>query len=62
MKIMGIMVMNKQLVVKCPECSDEHLTSEVEFINIEEDIQGWDVFYFVCPVTNNETSSFVYGR
>ena len=47
--------------VKCPECSDEHLPGEVEVTNVEEDIQGRDVLYFICPVTNNETSSWVYG-
>ena len=50
----------QKFVVKCSECGEEHDTQEVEFINVEEDIQGRDVFYFVCPITQRETSSFVY--
>ena len=54
--------MNERFVVICPECSEEHLTTEVEFLNIEEDIQGRDVFFFKCPITRQDTKSFVYSR
>lgn len=49
-------------IVICSECSEEHLTNEVEFVNIEEDIQGRDLMYFVCPVTKTETKSLVYKK
>ena len=54
--------MNERLVVKCPECGQEHETEEVKFLNVEEDIQGRDVFYYVCPVTEKETKSLVYKK
>ena len=52
--------MNERFIVKCPECGQEHETEEVKFLNVEEDIQGRDVFYYVCPVTEKETKSLVY--
>ena len=52
--------MNNMIVV-CSECSEEHTTTEVKFLNIEEDIQGRDVMYFICPVTNLEAKSLVYA-
>ena len=54
--------MNEQFIVICSECSEEHLTTEVEFLNVEEDMQGRDVMYYVCPITNTETSSLVYRK
>lgn len=54
--------MNEQFIVICSECSEEHLTTEVEFLNVEENMQGRDVMYYVCPVTNTETSSMVYKK
>lgn len=52
--------MNYSFVVKCSECNDEHLTSEVKFDNIEENFYGEDVAYFTCPVTEAATQSRVY--
>ena len=52
----------RECVVICCECSQEHSTTDVEFLNIEEDIQGRDIMHFVCPVTNTETKSLVYGK
>ena len=55
--------------VYCEWCQDWHYTDEVEFLNIEEDIQGRDVMHFECgkPPSWNEdisrydgTSSLVY--
>ena len=54
--------MKDQFIVICPECNEKHSTTEVEFLNIEEDIQGRDVMYFVCPVTKTPTKSLVYRR
>lgn len=54
--------MNEQFIVLCLECSEEHLTSEVELVNVEEDIQGRDVMHFVCPVTKVTTKSLVYKK
>ena len=51
-----------QCIVICCECSQEHSTTDVEFLNIEEDIQGRDIMHFVCPVTNTETKSIVYAN
>jgi hypothetical protein len=55
--------MRKQFVqfgVFCQNCSGEHFTDEVEFTNVEEDMQGRDIMHFVCPVTKTETKSLVY--
>jgi hypothetical protein len=52
--------MNYSFVVKCGECNEEHLTSEVEFVNIEENFYGEDVAYFICPVNEMTTQSRVY--
>lgn len=54
--------MIKNFVVICPKCSEEHTTTEVEFLNVEEDIQGRDVMYFVCPVTQEQAKSFVFKK
>lgn len=54
--------MNEQFVVICSECSEEHSTTEIEVVNVEEDIQGRDVLYFICPVTKTVTRSMVYRR
>lgn len=54
--------MNEKFIVICTECSEEHLTTEVEFLNVEEDMQGRDVMYFVCPVTVTKTKSLVYKQ
>lgn len=53
--------MNKFIVI-CSECSEEHTTPELEFLNIEEDIQGRVIMYFTCPVTNSDTKSLVYSK
>ena len=45
--------------VYCEHCSDWHSTDDVEFLNVEEDIQGRDVMYFMCvkPQSWNEETS-----
>ena len=47
--------------VMCSECSEEHSVDDVEAVNIEEDIQGRDVLFFECPVTEQVTKSLVYA-
>ena len=54
--------MNNSFIVVCTECSEEHDTETVKFLNIEEDIQGRDIMYFECPVTNLEARSLVYAK
>lgn len=53
--------MNRNFTVICSECSEEHSTTEVQLLNVEEDMQGQDIMYFKCPVTNTETKSLVYA-
>jgi hypothetical protein len=48
-------------IVQCRECGEDHGTENVQFVNVEEDIQGRDVFTFVCPKTGLTTASLVYG-
>ena len=54
--------MNERFIVICSECGEEHLTTEVEFLNVEEDFQGRDVMYYTCPITNKPTKSLVYRK
>ena len=53
--------MNRNFIVVCTECSEEHSTESIKFLNVEEDIQGRDIMFFVCPVTNLEARSLVYS-
>jgi len=53
--------MNRNFIVVCTECSEEHSTEDVEFSNVEENPQGWDIMYFICPVTSLEAKSLVYA-
>jgi hypothetical protein len=49
------------MIVICNECGEEHNVEDVEFVNVEESIEGLDVYYFICPVTGQETNSYVRG-
>ena len=51
----------RQYKVICTECSDEHSVEDIKVVNVEEDIQGRDVCFFECPVTDQVTKSLVYG-
>ena len=51
-----------QVYVRCRECGEQHDSTEVEFLNIEEDIEGRDVITFTCPITQKPTCSLVYTR
>lgn len=50
--------------VNCPVCGEMHTTSEVEFLNIEEDIHGRDVLTYICPtsLTGEEGQALVYAN
>lgn len=52
----------KESYVRCKECGEIHTIEEVEFLNIEEDMEGRDVITFSCPTTLNPTTSLVYIR
>jgi len=54
--------MNQQFIVICTECGQNHFTTEVEFLNIEEDMQGRDVMHYTCPITKQPTKSLVYRK
>jgi len=54
--------MNRNFIVVCTECSEEHSTEDIEFSNVEEDIQGRDIMHFICPVTKLEARSLVYAE
>ncbi len=47
--------------VQCKECGEQHYVEDVKFLNIEEDIHGYDVLTFECPATGNETTAYVRG-
>lgn len=48
--------------VQCPECKEPHNPKDVEFVNIEEDVQGRDLLTYICPITGKETKALVTGR
>ena len=48
--------------VLCQHCGVFHRTDRVEFLNIEEDIQGCDVMTFTCPKTGEPARSRVFYR
>ena len=50
--------------VYCKVCQCRHEVNEVEFVNIEEDIQGQDVMTFLCHSTEDAEmqTSHVYRR
>lgn len=54
--------MEREFVVKCLECGDEHFPNEVQTLNIEEDIQGRDLVQFVCPSNGVITKSFIFAK
>ena len=54
--------MNFKFKVICSECSEEHSIEDVKVVNVEENIQGQDVCFFECPITNQVTKSLVYRK
>ena len=53
---------NNRMKVNCSKCGETHYPGEVESLNIEEDIQGFDVLTYICPLTNLETKAYVLGN
>lgn len=49
-------------VVYCPKCGEQHKTQDLEFLGIEESIEGWDVLEYICPETNEEAKAVVRNR
>jgi len=47
--------------VICPTCKTLFNEDAVEFVNIEEDIQGRDLLTFVCPVCKESKKSYRLG-
>lgn len=45
--------------VYCPSCNEWHQADKVEFLNIEEDIQGRDQMTFTCPSCKYRVKSSV---
>lgn len=48
--------------VKCPLCGEEHLTHEVEILDIEENFFGEDLLYYTCPTVNEPASARVLRK
>lgn len=51
----------KKINVHCSTCPRWIDEKQVEFINIEEDIQGHDILTFKCPKCNTEQKSKRFG-
>lgn len=52
----------RETFVLCKSCGEQHNTSDVEFLDIEEDIQGHDVMTFRCPTTEQVVKGLVFSR
>lgn len=50
-----------EAIVRCTKCGQEHQVKDVEFLNIEEDIQGRDLMTYTCPVTGEVAKAYVLG-
>lgn len=53
--------MERKMFVRC-ECGEEHDSEEVEFLNVESDIQGRDVLTFLCSCSEDTQKSLVFSR
>lgn len=45
--------------VTCPYCHTRYDSDAVPFVNISEDIQGYDVMTFECPKCEKVVDSYV---
>ena len=54
--------LNRTNEVYCSKCKGWYTEREVQFINIEEDMEGRDVMTFRCPKCNTEQCSLVRAR
>ena len=52
----------RRYFVICLGCGEKHETDAVEFLNVEEDIQGRDVMEFKCPETDTIQRSWVLSK
>ena len=48
--------------VYCSHCKEWYTESEVQFLNIEEDMEGRDILTFTCHVCNTQQRSLVRSR
>jgi len=44
-----IRIAKMSTIIHCPHCREQHYTSRVVCLGIEESIEGWDVLEYVCP-------------
>jgi len=51
---------NRKPKVHCSNCPAFVNEDDVEFLNIEEDIQGVDVETFICPYCKTEQKSRIF--
>jgi hypothetical protein len=52
-------MLQRSYYVYCNSCKDRHNVKSVEFLNVEEDIQGRDVAEYNCPGSNTIQRSYV---
>ena len=45
--------------VWCPACVEEHETTDVDFLDVQEDYQGRDIMTYRCPETGTVQNSLV---
>jgi len=48
--------------VTCPKCKEESPVESVEYLDIEENMQGKDVLTFVCPHCNEQVKALIWVR
>lgn len=50
------------LYVNCPKCGEKHYQGEIETLDVEEDIQGFDIITYTCPATGEVAKAYVLSR
>jgi len=51
----------RTIFVRCSTCKEDFDEQKVEFLNIEEDIQGRDIMTFKCPKCQTKQRSHRFG-
>ena len=51
----------RTIQVTCTACKKTHDEADVEFVGIEEDIQGRDLLEFVCPDCGETVKAYRRG-
>lgn len=46
-------------IVTCPECKKVHCIQGLEWVDIEEDMQGKDLLTFDCPACKKRVKAYV---